>query len=149
MAFIQAPGSVVVVGHETGAGQEVQQLEVVVTGEHFDRFEPQGVDGFDGAGPDGGQRNGGNSRDDDGIAPPSSIPVRQYEARNGPFVIDPEELVNRVREPRRAPPLLQISGFPYPCLRIRQASALEELRRESEVLETRGAHLIDRHAAIL
>jgi hypothetical protein len=76
-------------------------------------------------------------------------PVRQCDARNGPLVIDPEDVVDRIRAPRRAPPPLQISGFPYPGLRIRQAGAAQELCRECQVLETRGPYLLDRHAPIL
>src|SRR5207244_1993803 len=59
-----------------------QQLDVVVTGEHVDRFEAQGVDGFDGARPHGGKRNRRDTGNDDGIAPPCSTPVRQYDTRN-------------------------------------------------------------------
>ena len=138
-----------VVGHEAVAGQQAQQLEVVVTGEHFNRVEREGVDGFDGARPDGGKRNDRVTGNDDGITPPGSTPVRQYDACNGPPFVDPKELVDRVRTSWRAPPPLQISGFPSPRFRIREASALQELRRENQVLEARGPHLTDRHAPIL
>jgi len=70
-------------------------------------------------------------------------PVRQYDPRYGPLVIDPEDLVDRIRAPRRASPPLQISGFPYACVRSRQASALQGLRRERQVLEAGGSNLID------
>src|SRR5438309_7719985 len=38
-------------------------------GEHFDRLEPQRVDGFDSARPDGGTGDGRDAGDDDGNAP--------------------------------------------------------------------------------
>ena len=136
------PGSFVA-GHEAGAGQQALQLEVVVTGNHLDRFEPQGIDGLKSVSPDGAKRDGRDTGNDDGIAPPCSTPVRQYDGRNGSLVIDPEEVVDRVRAPRRSPPPLQISGFPYPRLRIRDASALQELRRERYVLEAGGPYLMN------
>ena len=82
----------------------------------------------------------------DRIASPAALPVRQHDARNRPVVVEPEELVDRVRAPRRAPPPLQIGGLPEPRLRIRQASALQQLRHQREVLETRRPHLADRRA---
>jgi len=105
------PGSFVV-GHEAGVGQQASQFDVVVTDEHFDRFEPRGVDGLEGARPDGRKRDGRDTGNDDGIASPCSTPVRQHDARYGPLVIGPEDVFDRIRAPGRAPPPLQISGFP-------------------------------------
>ena len=117
-----------VVGHEAGAGQEAQEFEIVVPGQHVDGFEPHAIDRLNGARPDGRKRNGG-AGNDDWIAPPCATPVGQDDARNGSLVIDPEQLVDRVRAPRRPPPPLQISRFPYPCLRILHANPPQELRR--------------------
>jgi hypothetical protein len=74
-------------------------------------------------------------------------PVGQDDAGNRPFVVDPEELVDRVRAARLTPPPLQVSRLPNPCLDVREASALQKLRRQSEILEALRAHFIDRHAS--
>ena len=71
-------------------------------------------------------------------------PNPSAQRRRRAFVIDPEELVDRIRAPRRAPPPLEVGGLPNARLRIRQADTLQELRHESQVLEARSPHLPDR-----
>ena len=48
-------------------------------------------------------RNGRDTGAHDQIAPPRRAPVGQDDAGNGPFVVDPEELVDRVRAARCTP----------------------------------------------
>ena len=110
------------VGHEAGGGQQPQQIGVVVTRQHLDGFHSQAFDRLESTRPDGCKRNAG-AGDDDRIAAPCSTPVGQDDARDGPLVVEPEELFDRVRGSRRAPPPLQIGGFPQSRLRVDETSA--------------------------
>jgi len=142
------PGTFVV-SHEARVGKQAQQLDVIVAGEHVDGVELELVYGFDRACPDDGKRSCRETGNDDGITAPTITPVREDDAGDRPVVVDPEALVDPVRAPRRSPPPLQIGRFPEPRVRVSQASALQELRRERQVLEARDPYLIDAYSPIL
>src|SRR5207302_1590294 len=78
-----ADAEAVAAGHEATAGEQGQQLEVVVPRQHLDRVEAEISDRLERAPPDRGERNGCDGNDDR-IAAPASAPVREpCEPRRG------------------------------------------------------------------
>ncbi|MDQ3392215.1 MAG: hypothetical protein M3508_12915 [Actinomycetota bacterium] len=80
--------------------------------------------------------------DDDRVALPGVIgPARQQDAGDGPFIVDPEELLDLVRLPRPPPPPLHIRGFPETGLGVGSASALQQLCRQHQCFKPRCSDL--------
>ena len=84
--------------------------------------------------------------DDDRVALPGVIgPARQQDAGDGPFIVDPEELLDLVRPSRPPPPPLHIRGLPETGPGVGSASALQQRCRHHQCFKPCGSDLSHRH----
>ena len=135
----------VVVGYEARLGQEAQQLRVVVTGKHLDLVQAESCDGCESAFPHRAERNGRKPGDDDRVTLPRASPVCQQDARNRPFVVQPEELVDLVGATRRPSPPLHVGRLRDTRLGIGVTDAPEERGGERQILEVGGPNRTECH----